>query len=158
MNDLIKSKLTPAIRAKIDEALALLEDATNECLSALSEEERSRYGSINEQNKLFVNKVRDYYRNSPQMSSPEVDWEEFNVDYEARVFLESRASQVAAVAYRMESTKILHDHDNHQAGLTDYAYAKYKKDAGAPGYTEKVAELKQFFPRTSRKPPGDDEK
>lgn len=152
MKNLIESKLTETIRNKIDQALTLLEEAVQESLSALSAEERSKYGAINEQNKLLVNKVRDYRQNTPAMSAPEVNSEGFESDYQARGFLESRAARLASVIYRMESTKILHDNDNFQDSLTDYAYAQYRKGAGESGYAEKVAELKQFFPRTSRKP------
>jgi hypothetical protein len=53
----------------------------------------------------------------------------------------------------MQSTQILHDYDNYQDSLTNYAYAQYRKGAGEPGYTELVAELKQFFPRTKKTTP-----
>jgi len=36
----------------------------------LTPEERQRYGSINEQNKLLVNKVADYHTSQPTLSSP----------------------------------------------------------------------------------------
>jgi len=39
-------------------------------LRELSDEERTRYGSINEQNKLLVNKVADYQRTHPALASP----------------------------------------------------------------------------------------
>ena len=105
--------------------------------------------SVNEQNKLLVNKVRDYQQSSPAMSSPDVDWTEFESDFQARAFLESRAARLSSLAYQMQSTKILHDNDNYQDALNDYAYAQYKKGANEPGFTEKVAEIKQFFPRST---------
>ena len=158
MKNLIETKLTAEDKAAVDAAIETIENIFEGKLRDLTEEERVRYGSINEQNKLLVNKVHDYQQTRPDLASPDVNWVQFESDYDSRLFLETRGSRIENIAYKMKSTKILHDHDNHQAGLTDYAYAKYKKDAGAPGYTEKVAELKQFFPRTSRKPPGDDEK
>ena len=148
MKNIIETQLTQTDRDKIDEFLTNLEAQVAGKLSALTEEERVRYGSINEQNKLLVNKVRDYQQTSPAMSSPDVDWVEFESDFQTRAFLESRAARLSSLAYQMQSTKILHDNDNYQDSLNDYAYAQYKKGANEPGYTEKVAEIKQFFNRT----------
>lgn len=45
--------------------------------------------------------------------------------------------------------KIVHDYDNYQDVLIDYDYSQYKANTKAPGFTEKVEELKQFFPNTN---------
>lgn len=148
MKNIISSKFTAAERQAITDLITQLENALAGKLSALTEEERIRYGSINEQNKLLVNKVRDYRQNQPALSSPDVDWDEFDNDYTMREFLESSSQRLSSLTYQMQSTEILHDYDNHQDALRDYAYAQYKKGAGEAGYTEKVAELKQFFNRT----------
>jgi hypothetical protein len=148
MKNIIVTKFTAAERTTVKDLVSQLEAAVAEKLAALTEEERSKYGSINEQNKLLVNKTRDFNQNQPNLSSPDVDWDEFSSDYESRVFLESVANRLLSIAYQMQSTKILHDHDNYQDALSDYSYSQYKKGAGEPGYTEKVAELKQFFNRT----------
>ena len=153
MKNMIETQLTQGDRDHIDEAITNLESFIAGKMSALTEEERVKYGAINEQNKLLVNKVRDYQQNSPGMSSPDVDWTEFESDYQARLFLESRAARLTSIAYQMQSTKILHDNDNYQDALNDYAFAQYKKGANEPGYTEKVAEIKQFFPRSGTAAP-----
>ena len=148
MKNIIETLLTQDDRAKIDLAITQLETQLAGKMSALTEEERVKYGSINEQNKLLVNKVRDYQQTSPALSSPDVNWAEFEADFEARAFLDTRAARLSSIAYQMQSTKILHDNDNYQDALNDYAYAQYKKGANEPGYTEKVAEIKQFFNRS----------
>ena len=148
MKNIIETLLTQDDRAKIDLAITQLETQIAGKMSALTEEERVKYGSINEQNKLLVNKVRDYQQTSPALSSPDVNWAEFESDFEARAFLDTRAARLSSIAYQMQSTKILHDNDNYQDALNDYAYAQYKKGANEPGYTEKVAEIKQFFNRS----------
>ncbi|HUH26398.1 MAG TPA: hypothetical protein VLY87_07210 [Flavobacterium sp.] len=51
------------------DALLQLENALTAVTINLSSEDRQRYGSINEQNKLFVNKVYDYHKNQPQNRS-----------------------------------------------------------------------------------------
>lgn len=149
MKNMIVTKLAAADKTAIDALITQLEAALAGNLTALTEEERVKYGSINEQNKLLVNKVLDYQKNSPALSSPDVDWVEFVADYEARAFLESRSDRLKSLVYQMQSTKILHDNDNYQDALNDYAYSQYKKGADEPGFAEKVAELRQFFNRTN---------
>jgi hypothetical protein len=148
MKNLIKTQLTAADWDKIDEGIQMIENALEGKTVALTEEERVKYGSINEQNKLLVNKVNDMRQNQPNLSSPDVDWNEFDSDFNSRSKFETRGQRLSSIVYRMQSTKILHDHDNFQDALDDYAYAQYKKGSGADGYAEKVAELKQFFNRS----------
>ena len=62
--------------------------------------------------------------------------------------MERIGDRLDRLSYQIHGTRILHDHDVHQDSLTDFAHARYKKDAGEAGYTEKVAEMRQFFNRT----------
>jgi hypothetical protein len=150
MNNVIQTKLTETDRNRIDDLLTQLEAVFSDKLIELSEEERLQYGSINEQNKLLVNKVRDYNQTNPALSTPDVNWTEFEADYQSRFFLETRASRLNNLINQIESTKILHDYDNYHDSLNDYAYSQYKKGAKVSGYAEKVNDLKQFFPRTGQ--------
>jgi hypothetical protein len=153
MRNMIQTSLPANDRTTILDLIDQLETILTGKLTALTEEERVRFGSINEQNKLLVNKVREYRQNSPNMSTPDVDWTEFEADYQTRVFLDAASNRLKSLVYQMQSTKIMHDHDNYQDALSDYAYAQYKKGAGEPGFTEKVAEIKQFFNRTGSAAP-----
>jgi hypothetical protein len=121
-------------------------------IRALSDEERARYGSINEQNKLFVNKVADFRRTHPNLASPEIDWTEFDADHSSRAFLEDIATILSSLQHQVVSTKIPHDYDNYHAALTDYSYTQYLAGTNKPGASEKAKELKQFFPRTAQTP------
>lgn len=150
MRNVISSNISPEDVTAISTAVGQLEDLIKDKLIALTEEERIKYGSINEQNKLLVNKIYDYYKRSPTLSTADVDWVEFKSDFESREFLENTLERLKSIAYQMESTKTLHDYDNYHDALLDYSYAQYKKGAGANGFTEKVADLKQFFPRTKK--------
>jgi hypothetical protein len=60
-------------------------------------DERGRYGFIQEQNKLLVNKVRDYRANAPQLSSRRVDWTEYQSDYDMRAFYEGVATRLQSL-------------------------------------------------------------
>ncbi len=150
MRNIIEDKLTHDEKAKAEQLITELEKIFINKLSALTEKQRQDYKAINEKNKLFVNKVWSYRQHSTHLSSPDVDWQEFEKDYKARVFSENLLGRITSLAYRLESTKIMHDYDNYQDSLNDYAYSQYSKGAGKPGFTEKVAELKQFFARTKK--------
>jgi len=147
--DVIQNHIAPADIAQTSTLIGQLETLLQPKLRNLNEEENNTYGSINEQNKLFVNKVFDYRNSQPALSSPDVDWVEFSDDYDDRGFLEQTANRLMASAKTMIETKPLHEYDNYQNALIDYDYSQYK-DRTQPGlgYDSKVAELKQFFPNT----------
>ena len=127
------------------DALTNLESALVDIDFNLTSEDRQKYGSINEQNKLIVNKVNDYLVNQPQLASSEVEWEEFRKDFSSRANLEALIARLDNLSTKIKNAKILHDYDNYQAALTDYAYTAYKAGTSAPGYETKQNDLKQFF-------------
>ncbi len=137
--------LTAAQMTAIDTALSTIETAMLTVTQNLSADERQRFGSINETHKLFVNKVRDYRNAQPSLASTDVDWTEYEADYQDRSFADSRLDRLTTVMRMISDFKIVHDYDNYQDALTDYDYAKYKAGTKTPGFTEKVDELKQFF-------------
>ncbi|MGE0637200.1 MAG: hypothetical protein AB7G44_13600 [Bacteroidia bacterium] len=147
--DLINLHFTAADQGQADSLIGQLEALLQPNLRNLSAEENNTVGSINETNKLLVNKVRDYRGSQPALSSPDVDWVEYMADYMDRTFLETYALRLQALATAMLETKRLHDHDNYQNALIDYGYTQYKnKTSPGLGYDTKEAELKQFFPAT----------
>jgi len=136
-------------QAEVDQAVNLigqLEAIIQPYLRNLSPEENLRLGSINEKNKLFINKVYDLHRTQPALQSPDVDWAEFDADHYSRFNYEAFAMRLEALTKAITETRRLHDHDNYQSALLDYDYAKYK-DRTAPGlgYDSKVEQLAQFF-------------
>lgn len=115
----------------------------------LTPEERQKYGSINEQNKLLVNKVHDINNSQPEFSSSKVDWTEFANDFAIRNELEAMITRLRSLAEQLDDTKILHDNDNYQAALSQYSYISYLATENEPGVTTIKEEMSQFFPRTS---------
>lgn len=137
--------ITPTQITDFDTALdSLITIATN-ITQSLTDEERTKYGSIQERNKLFVNGVLDYAKNQPSLKSPDVDWAEFDKDYEDRKFADTRADKLENILRMLTDFKIVHDYDNYQNALTDYDYTKYKSNTDVAGFTEKYNYLKQFF-------------
>ena len=157
INNLGKKHITAAQITDFDKALADLLAIVTTITTNLMDEERSRFGSINEKNKLFVNGVLDYATTQPNLKSPDVDWTEFQADYDDRKFADTRADKIENLLRMLTDFKIVHDYDNYQDSLTDYDYTKYKASTSAPGYTEKQAYLRQFFPNTggSNTPPSE---
>jgi hypothetical protein len=153
MKNIIQSQITEADGTAISESITNLEAALVGKTAVLSDTERVRYGSVNEQNKLVINKAREYRQNQPALSAPNVDWTEFESDYQARIFLESCINRLKAVIHSLESTKIMHDYDNFQDALKDYGYTQYQHGAGEDGYDAKNDEFKQFFTKSKDKPP-----
>lgn len=132
-------------KAAVTTALASLELAFSTKLANLTASERQQFGSVNEQNKLIINKVKSFNETQPALSSPDVDWAEFNSDFDTREFLQNSMQRLQSLLDGLGNAKILHDYDNYQASLTDYDYAKYKASTSAVGFQTKVSEIAQFF-------------
>jgi hypothetical protein len=154
-NNLENRHFSTAEKTTVDTALASLELALTAKLANLSAAERQQYGSVNEQNKLIINKVKSFNDTQPTLSSPDIDWVEFNSDYDSREYLQSLVLRLQSLIDGLGNAKILHDYDNYQAALTDYDFTKYKASTNAAGFQTKVAELSQFF---SGRPSGSTDK
>ena len=150
LTNLNSAHLTEAEVTAAQNALAELENALAIITVQLTPEDRQKYGSINEQNKLLVNKVKDFRQSNPNLSVSDVDWDEFDKDFASRNVFESLINRLNALLIKLQGAKILHDYDNYQAALDDYAYTTYRAATGADGYENKYNELKQFFGRTTK--------
>lgn len=157
MKDIIETKFTDVSVTKIDGFITDLETEIAGKTETLDENERVRYGSINEQNKLVVNKAWQYRQSQPALSAPNVDWAAFERDFKARTHLENWINRLNSLVHSLESTKIKHDYDNFQDALKDYGYSQYQKGAGEDGYDVKVEEYKTFFTKSSKPKPPEDE-
>ena len=148
LENLNNDHYSPEDKTEVFTTLTILEDILSKNFKNLSAEERKKYGSINEQNKLIVNKAYDYRNNNPNLSSEDVDWDEFQNDYDSRMFINAAISRLQNLIDGLYNNKILHDFDNYQAALTDYGYSQYKAGTKAAGFETKVNEMAQFFNRT----------
>lgn len=147
--NLIELHFTGGEKTQFASLMDQLEELLQPKLRNLSPEENTSTGFINETNKLLVNKVFDYRNNQPALSSPDVDWNEFEDDFEDRSFLENGSLRLEALAKTFTETRRLHDYDNYQNSLLDYKYTQYKNETQpGSGYDAKEEELKQFFPAT----------
>ena len=148
IDNLGRLHLTAAQKTTIADAMTTIETVLLTVTQNLSSEERQKFGSVNETNKLLVNKARDYNQTQPSLSSTDVDWEEYELDFQDRSFSDTTEQRMISALRMLTDFKIVHDYDNYQAALTDYDYSKYKASTKTPGFTEKVADLKVFFPNS----------
>lgn len=142
--------LTEDEKRAVENAITELRNALEMVNVNLSTEERRRYGSINEQNKLFVNRIDSYRVSHPELRSQEVDWVEFERDFQSRLFLEKVIDQLDTLRGKLQNAKILHDYDNYQDSLEDYSYTTYRAKSNSSGFEDKYRQLKQFFTRNKR--------
>ena len=131
----------------IDGHLTDLEQLFDRYLKVLSADERLRYSSVNEKNKLIINKVYDILRDYPQHIPADIDRAEFERDYNTRQYLERKIARLQALAKNLDDVKILHDYDNLQDSLGVYDFLQYLEKRQIPGIAELVAEMRQFFAR-----------
>ena len=150
LENLGKLHLTAAQETTIDTALTQILGVAQAVSPNFDENDRLKYGSINELNKLLVNKAKDFHTTQPALQSPDVDWVEFDTDYADRSFTDTRLNTLNSIVRLFVDYKIAHDYDNYQDALIDYQFAQYKMGTNTPGFAEKVSEMKQFFPRTAK--------
>ena len=139
---------------KVNLLLNDIEENIKDIVVNLSAEERKKYSRINEQNKLFVNRVHDFCKNEPNLQSPQVDWLEFEQDFESRKNIGYCIDRLESLIQGLKNAKILYDYDNYQDALTDYSYTNYMAGTSAPGFEAKQRELKQFFTHKTKKDKG----
>ena len=150
LRNLIQDRLNANDRQTINQALTTIADTLKGKTVQLTADEFQRYGSINEQAKLVVNKIKDLRDLNANFAAPEVDWAEFDRDYEARVFLEQTMSKIMMIHEALRGTKTLHDKDNYDDSLAMYQYLEYLSKRGVMGAEEAYEGVKQFFTKTSQ--------
>lgn len=151
IDNVAKNHFTDAQKQQLNDAINTILSIIEPNTYSLTPKERSKYGKVGEQKKLLLNKVKQFHDSQPNFSSPDVDWTEFEADYATRTYVEMKYLQLKSAMQMLLNMKILHDHDNHVDALRDYQYAIYKNKFGnQPGYSNKIEELKVFFPKTGK--------
>ena len=131
-NDLIHVDLQPEELTTCKDSIKAINDVISKIAPSLTNEERKNYGSINDSNKLFVNKTKLLMEKHPNLVPTFVNMVEFNSDYNARVEIEKLLIDIDDLKRKLEDTKILLDNDNYQDALAFYRsiryYAQEKQD------------------------------
>ena len=152
LENLISVAFTEAELTQLDQAISSIETVLQGKTINLTPEQRQQYGSIAEQNKLFVNKAKSYMEQYPQFVPLFLDKAEYDRDYAARQQLESRMQRLSSVTEQLSDTKILLDFDNYHNSITFYRNMKYLSGENVPGTNVIYDDMKQFFVTTSTTP------
>lgn len=158
LENLISVEFTNAELAQLHTAFGTIETVLQGKTINLTPEQRQQYGSIAEQNKLFVNKAKSYMEQYPQYVPPFLDKPEYDKDFAARQQLESRMQKMNSLTEQLSDTKILLDFDNYHNSLTFYRNVKYLSSENVPGTNVIYNDMKQFFIAPISTIPGDSEK
>ena len=145
LENLISISFTAVELQKIEQALATIAGVLQGKAVNLTPQQRVQYGSIAEQNKLFVNKAKLLMEQYPQHVPSFLDMTEFKKDYVARQQVEPYLLYLQKLVEQFSDTKILLDHDNYFTALTFYRNLKYLSGENVPGTTVLYEEMKQFF-------------
>ncbi|MBI1226254.1 MAG: hypothetical protein GC192_13555 [Bacteroidetes bacterium] len=156
LHNQITKHVTPTDKTAVNDSIDDIDEILRNYTVNLTPEERQKYGSIDEKNKLFANKIMDYRTSEPGLCSPQVDWTEFEADYADRVTIEAWINRLNSMVVMLRNTKILHDYDNYHNGLVDYKYTQYMAGSEAGGYEVKRDELSQFFKQSNGEAGGED--
>ena len=149
-NKLFSAQLDPGQLQSCLNQLSIVRDILLTYTQNLTPEERQRYGSINEQNKLLVSKVMDYYKTEPSLSTPDIDWAAFEQSWASRVGFVQLETLCHTIIEICSDSRILHDYFLYQNALVDYDYSKYRAEStqSGAGFNTKVEDIKQLFPNT----------
>lgn len=148
--NLISLVFTQEELTQFDNAISSIEAVLEGKVVNLTPEQRMQYGRVAEQNKLFVNKAKDYMELYPQYVPTFLDKVEFDNDYKARQTIEARLARLSGLTEKLADSKILLDHDNYHNAITFYRNIKFLSRENVPGTTTIYEGMRQFFtPGTS---------
>ncbi|GET27741.1 hypothetical protein [Prolixibacter sp. NT017] len=147
--DLLKVVFSPEEADTINQGLDAILSIINPKAPVLSNEERRKYGSVAEHNKLVINKAKSYMAQFPQFTPIKLDETEFANDYESRTFSESVLMSMADIQRKLTDIKILLDHDNYQAALMFYRSVRYHAQEKVASAIPIYDDLKQYFTHSS---------
>ena len=93
----------------------------------------------------------DFHQNMPHLQSLEIDYAEFEKDYENRNHTWRILSKLEMLSDMVNNIKVLNDHDNYTDALRDYQFIKYKKEfSSESGFEAKYNAMIVFFPKTGK--------
>ncbi|WP_281987631.1 hypothetical protein [Aquimarina aggregata] len=118
----------------------------------LTAEQRSQYGRIANQNKLIVDKAKNYMEQYPDWIPRFLDKEEFDRDYTSRQQIESHVQQLENLSQQLVDTKTLLDHDNYTNSLSFYRMMRFLAKENEPGAKTVYNDMKVLFNKTSTTP------
>ncbi|MEW7280696.1 hypothetical protein ABW636_19065 [Aquimarina sp. 2201CG1-2-11] len=115
----------------------------------LTPDQRRQYGRIANQNKLIVDKAKNYMEQHPNWIPRFLDKTEFDKDYTARKQVENRVQLLENLSQQLIDTKTLLDHDNYTNSLSFYRMVRYLAGENEPGAKPVYEDMKVLFNKAS---------
>jgi len=145
-DDLIMVAYTTEELEACNTGIVTVETFAGKHVPNLSADDRQNLGSINETNKLFVNKTKTLMKQNPSMVPVFINQDEYNRDLVAREEIEKLILKLDTIKRNLSDTKILLDHDNYHDALAFYRSVRYLANEHQIGAIAVYEELKQYFP------------
>ncbi len=150
-SDLIQFVMTTEQKDTVIQSLKSAGSVFSAIAPNLTNEQRKEFGSVDEQNKLIIDKGRAYMAQYPALVPLFVEKDEFERDYISRGDLSEVEMILLQMLRQVTDIKILLDHDNYQDVLTFYRSVRYYANEEEMDAITVYNDMKQFFPRTSNK-------
>ncbi|WP_298310509.1 hypothetical protein [uncultured Aquimarina sp.] len=149
LENLISISFTEEELTQLDQYLDGIKQILNGKTVNLTAEQRTQYGRIANQNKLIVDKSKNYMEQHPDWVPKFLDKEEFDKDYLARTQVESRVQKLENLGQQLIDTKTLLDHDNYSNALSFYRMVRYLAGENEPGAKTVYNDMKVLFQRST---------
>jgi len=114
----------------------------------LTSDQRRQYGRIANQNKLIVDKAKNYMEQHPDWVPRFLDKDEFDRDYISRQQIENRVQLLENLSTQLIDTKTLLDHDNYNNALSFYRMIRFLARENEPGAKPVYEDMRVLFNRT----------
>lgn len=158
LENLISVSFTEDELTQLDTHLAGIRQVLEGKTVNLTTEQRQQYGRIANQNKLIVDKAKNYMEQHPDWVPNFLNKVEFDSDYTARQQIENRVQLLENLSQQLVDTKILLDHDNYTNALSFYRMVRFLAGENEPGAQVVYSDMKVLFNKTnSRAIANDDE-
>lgn len=150
LENLISIEFTQEELTNLDTHLAGIQQILAGKTINLTPEQRQQYGRIANQNKLIVDKAKNYMEQHPNWVPNFIDKAEFDKDYIARMQIEGRVQLLENLAQQLVDTKTLLDHDNYTNTLSFYRTMRYLAGENEAGAKTVYEDMKILFKKVSR--------
>ncbi|GGX05380.1 hypothetical protein [Aquimarina muelleri] len=155
LENLISLTLTPEEVKKLSKGIKDIQEVLQGKTVNLTPEQRGQYGRIANQNKLIVDKAKNYMEQHPNWIPRFLDKEEFDRDYSTRQQLETHVQQLENLAQQLVDTKTLLDHDNYTNALSFYRMMRFLAGENEPGAKTVYQDMKVLFNKNNIPNSGD---
>ena len=149
IDNLISVNFTKDELAELDQHLVGIKKVLMGKTVNLTPDQRQQYGRIANQNKLIVDKAKNYMEQHPDWIPRFLDKAEFDKDYTARKQVEERVQLLENLSQQLIDTKTLLDHDNYTNSLSFYRMVRYLAGENEPGAKSVYEDMKVLFTRTN---------